>query len=363
MKFDLTLSPIANHLENPRWPVLIAGPCSAESEEQLLDTARQLKASKRISYFRAGVWKPRTRPGSFEGMGEVALKWLQTVKQETGLRTAVEIATTEHVELALKYGVDVLWVGARTSVNPFSVQNIADSIRGCKVMVLVKNPVNPDLQLWLGALERINRAGITQLAAIHRGFSAYEKSVYRNEPVWNMAIELKTLCPALPVICDPSHIAGKRDLVPLVAQKALDLNMDGLMVEVHNNPCVAKSDAEQQLLPDDYARMIYALQLREIIPTKPELRSELEAYRQQIDILDDAIFQSLARRMSISQKIGRYKKDHNLMVLQLYRWEEILEKRCGLATAMGLSNSFTKRLLELIHEESINLQTEIMNGQ
>jgi chorismate mutase len=362
MKIDLTLSPIANHLENPRWPVLIAGPCSAESEEQLLDTARQLKASKRISFFRAGVWKPRTRPGSFEGMGEVALKWLQAVKQETGLRTAVEIATAEHAELALKYGVDVLWVGARTSVNPFSVQSIADSIKGCNVVVLVKNPVNPDLQLWLGALERINRAGITQLAAIHRGFSAYEKSAYRNEPVWNMPIELKTLCPTLPVICDPSHIAGKRNLVPIVAQKALDLNMDGLMVEVHNNPCIAKSDAEQQLTPEAYARMIYALQLREVSPAKPELRSKLDAYRQQIDILDDAIFQSIAQRMSISQKIGRYKKDHNLMVLQLNRWEEILEKRCGLATAMGLNYEFTKRLLELIHEESINLQTEIMNG-
>jgi chorismate mutase len=214
----------------------------------------------------------------------------------------------------------------------------------------------------VGALERINRAGITQLAAIHRGFSAYEKSVYRNEPVWSMAIELKTLCPSLPIICDPSHIAGKRDLVPLVAQKALDLNMDGLMVEVHNNPCVAKSDAEQQLLPSAYAQMIYALQLREISPVKPEQRSELEAYRQQIDMIDETIFQSMAQRMSISKKIGQYKKDHNLMVLQLNRWEEILEKRCRLAMVMGLSYEFTKRLLELVHEESINLQTEIMDS-
>ncbi|MDR0415372.1 MAG: bifunctional 3-deoxy-7-phosphoheptulonate synthase/chorismate mutase type II, partial [Prevotellaceae bacterium] len=331
MKIDLDISSIANYLENPRWPVLIAGPCSAESEEQMLDTARQLKESKRISYFRAGVWKPRTRPGSFEGVGEVGLKWLQTVKQETGLRTAVEIATTEHVELALKYGVDVLWVGARTSVNPFSVQEIANSIRGCNVVVLVKNPVNPDLPLWVGALERINRAGITQLAAIHRGFSAYEKLVYRNDPVWSMAIELKTLCPSLPIICDPSHIAGKRDLVPLVAQKALDLNMDGLMVEVHNNPCVAKSDAEQQLLPTSYAQMIAALQLREVSPAKPEQRNELDAYRRQIDLIDDTIFQAMVQRMNISQKIGQYKKDHNLMVLQLGRWEEILEKRCHLA--------------------------------
>jgi chorismate mutase len=363
MKLELKLSPIANHLENPRWPVLIAGPCSAESEEQMLDTARQLASSKRVSYFRAGVWKPRTRPGSFEGYGELALQWLQTVKRETGLRTACEIATAEHAELALKYGVDVLWVGARTSVNPFSVQEIADCIKGSDVVVLVKNPVNPDLQLWLGALERINRAGITKLAAIHRGFSAFEKSVYRNEPMWSMAIDIKTLCPALPIICDPSHISGKRELVPLVAQKALDLNMDGLMVEVHNNPCVAKSDAEQQLKPADYAQMIYALQLREITPMQEQLKTELDKFRQQIDMLDESIFQALANRMNISRKIGQYKKDHNLMVLQLNRWEEILHKRSQLGQAMGMSYEFTKHFLELVHEESINLQTEIMNGK
>ncbi|MDR3329015.1 MAG: bifunctional 3-deoxy-7-phosphoheptulonate synthase/chorismate mutase type II [Prevotellaceae bacterium] len=362
MKITLPTSPIANHLENPRWPVLIAGPCSAESEEQLLDTARQLKASQRISYFRAGVWKPRTRPGSFEGMGEVALRWLQTVKAETGLPTAVEVATAEHAELALKHGVDVLWVGARSSANPFSVQEIADSLRGTDVVVLVKNPVNPDLQLWVGALERIHRAGITKLAAIHRGFSAYEQSVYRNEPVWNMAIELKTICPTLPIICDPSHISGRRSLVPLVAQKALDLNMDGLMIEVHCDPSVAKSDAEQQLLPADYAQLIFALQLREVTSSKPELRNELDSYRQQIDLLDDTIFETLSKRMAMSQKIGQYKKDNNLMVLQLNRWEDILEQRSRLAAAMGLSSEFAKRLLVLVHEESINLQTEIMNS-
>lgn len=361
MKLDLSITPIENHLENPRWPLLLAGPCSAESEEQMLNTARQLKESKRISYFRAGVWKPRTRPGAFEGMGVVALKWLQAVKKETGLLTACEVATPEHVELALKYEVDLLWVGARTSANPFSVQDIADSVKGSNVAILVKNPVNPDLQLWIGALERINRAGITKLAAIHRGFSSHEKTVYRNEPMWNIAIELKTLCPQLPIICDPSHIAGKRALVPLVAQKALDLNMDGLMVESHNNPGVAKSDAEQQLLPTDYAQMIHALQLREINPAKPELRTELDEYRRQIDMLDDSIFQSLGKRMEMSKKIGQYKKDNNVMVLQLNRWEEILQKRVRFGQAMGLSEDFSKKLLELIHEESINLQTEIMN--
>ncbi len=363
MKLDLEITPIENHLENPRWPLLIAGPCSAESEEQMLDTARQLKESKRISYFRAGVWKPRTRPGAFEGMGVVALKWLEAVKKETGLLTACEVATAEHVELALKYNVDMLWVGARTSANPFSVQDIADTVKGSNVAVLVKNPVNPDLQLWIGALERINRAGITKLAAIHRGFSSHEKTVYRNEPMWNIAIELKTMCPQLPIICDPSHISGKRELVPLVAQKALDLNMDGLMVESHNNPCVAKSDADQQLLPKDYAQMIQALQLREINPTKPELRTELDDYRRQIDMLDDAIFQTLGKRMDLSKKIGQYKKNNNVMVLQLNRWEEILQKRVQFGQAMGLRDDFSKKLLELIHEESINLQTEIMNAK
>lgn len=362
MKIDLNITPIENHLENPRWPLLLAGPCSAESEEQMLDTARQLKESKRISYFRAGVWKPRTRPGAFEGMGVVALKWLQAVKRETGLPTACEVATPEHVELALKYDVDLLWVGARTSANPFSVQDIADSVKGSNVAILVKNPVNPDLQLWIGALERINRAGITKLAAIHRGFSSHEKTVYRNEPMWNIAIELKTLCPQLPIICDPSHIAGKRELVPLVAQKSLDLNMDGLMVEVHNNPCVAKSDAEQQLVPKDFAQMIHALQLREITPANSALRTELDDYRRQIDMLDDSIFQTLGKRMEMSKKIGQYKKDNNVMVLQLNRWEEILQKRVQFGQAMGLREDFSKKLLELVHEESINLQTEIMNG-
>ena len=362
MKIDLNLTPIENNLENPRWPLLLAGPCSAESEEQMLNTARQLKEMQRVSYFRAGVWKPRTRPGAFEGMGVDALKWLQSVKRETGMATACEVATIEHVEQALKYGVDLLWVGARTAANPFSVQDIADSVKGSNVVVLVKNPVNPDLQLWIGALERINRAGITKLAAIHRGFSPHEKTVYRNEPMWNIAIELKTLCPQLPIICDPSHIAGKRELVPLVAQKALDLNMDGMMVEVHNNPSIAKSDAEQQLLPTVFAQVVQALQLREINPANAALRTELDEYRRQIDLLDDTIFQTLGQRMEFSKKIGHYKKSHNVMVLQLNRWEEILQKRVRFGQAMGLREDFSKKLLALIHEESINLQTEIMNG-
>ncbi|MDR1415028.1 MAG: bifunctional 3-deoxy-7-phosphoheptulonate synthase/chorismate mutase type II [Odoribacteraceae bacterium] len=360
MKIDLTLTPIENHLEDPGWPLLIAGPCSAESEQQMLDTARQLKASRRVSCFRAGVWKPRTRPGAFEGVGEIGLEWLRSVKQETGLMTACEVATAEHARLAMRYGVDVLWVGARTSANPFSVQEIADTIRGCDVTVLVKNPVNPDLQLWIGALERVNRAGITRLGAIHRGFSAYEKIAFRNAPLWNIAIELKSACPGLPVICDPSHIAGARDLVPLIAQKALDLDMHGLMVEVHNNPDAAKSDAAQQLLPVDYARMIRELRLREASPR--ELPT-LEGYRQEIDALDDGIMQRLARRMEFSRKIGEYKRENNLMVLQLSRWEDILHNRVAMGRAMGMDEGFVKKFLELVHEESINLQAEIMNGE
>ncbi|MGL4364020.1 MAG: chorismate mutase [Bacteroidales bacterium] len=361
MGFNLDISTIENHLENPRFPLLIAGPCSAENEEQMLEIARQLKTAQRTSYFRAGVWKPRTRPGAFEGMGEEALKWLQVVKQETGLHTACEVATSQHVELALKYGVDLFWVGARTSVNPFSVQEIADAIKGTNIAVLVKNPVNPDLQLWMGALERINRAGITKIGAIHRGFSAFEKSVYRNEPMWNVAIELKRLCPELPIIADPSHIAGKRSLVPLVAQKALDLDMDGLMVEVHNNPCIAKSDAEQQLEPIAFTQMIQALQLREISPAKPELKTELDEYRGQIDRIDAAIFRALAERMELSRKIGMYKKNNNIMVLQRGRWEDILAKRAGLGTALGLNPEFIKQFLQMLHDESIDVQTQIMN--
>jgi chorismate mutase len=363
MKIELNLSPIENHLEDPRWPILIAGPCSAESERQVLDTARQLKATRRVSWFRAGVWKPRTRPGAFEGVGEVGLEWLQTVKRETGLRTACEVATATHARLAVEHGVDMLWIGARTSANPFSVQEIADTIRGCPVTVLVKNPVNPDLQLWIGALERLNRAGIMRLAAVHRGFSAYERTPFRNAPLWNIAIELKTTCPGLPVICDPSHIAGARDLVPLVAQKALDLDMHGLMVEVHDNPDVAKSDAAQQLLPLDYARMVRDLRLRDPSPVPAGTLAPLDAYRQEIDSLDDVIMQKLARRMELSRAIGTYKKENNLMVLQLSRWEEILRDRVAMGTAMAIPASFVKKFLELVHEESINLQAEIMNEQ
>lgn len=363
MQIHLDLTPLDNGLENPAWPFLLAGPCSAESEEQLLDTARQLKQINRVSAFRAGVWKPRTRPGSFEGVGEIGLKWLQTVKAETGLRTAVEVASAAHTELALKYDVDVLWVGARSSANPFTVQEIADALKGTDKIVFVKNPVSPDLPLWLGALERINQAGITRLGAIHRGFSSHEASVFRNAPMWNLAIELKSLCPNLPIVCDPSHISGKRELVSFVAQKALDINMNGLMIEVHNNPGCALSDAEQQLTPQDFAQVIGDLMLRYVEPMTVASRSILEDYRKHLDELDDDLIQLLSKRMKICENIGTYKKENNVMVLQMNRWEEILNHRIKMGLAMGLNAKFIKQQMEIIHEESIRIQTKIMQRE
>lgn len=362
-KVSLPLSLIDNGFENPDWPLLIAGPCSAESEEQLLETARKLLATKRISAFRAGIWKPRTRPNMFEGVGEVGLEWLQTVKRETGLRTATEVASPEHVEQALKYGVDMLWLGARTSANPFSVQAIADALQGTDVAVLVKNPVNPDVQLWLGALERISRAGITRLAAIHRGFSSHEKSVFRNAPMWSIPIELKATCPNLPIICDPSHICGATELIPMIAQKALDLDMDGLMVESHNNPSCARSDAKQQLTPSQYEQMIHGLMLRSTTPmATPDAGDLLNQLRKEIDMLDDEMIQRLSLRMKVVAKIAEYKKEHSITVLQMNRWSDIVYQRVQLGQAMGLSEEFMKKMFDLIHQESINKQVEVMSG-
>lgn len=360
-KVELEIEKIENNLENPAWPLLIAGPCSAETEEQLMTTAVQLKATKRVSVFRAGIWKPRTRPNMFEGMGEEGLKWMQTVKKETGLPIATEVATPEHIELALKYGVDMLWVGARTSANPFSVQNIADALKGTKIAVLVKNPVNPDVQLWIGALERLNKAGITRLAAIHRGFSTHEQSVFRNAPMWNIPIELKAACPNLPIICDPSHICGNTELIPFIAQKSLDMDMDGLMIESHNNPSCALSDAKQQLTPKQYGELIYDLMLRNSKPMTGEATNLLDKFRKEIDGLDDDIIQKLSLRMKTSAKIGVYKKENNVKILQMDRWADIVRQRVNMGQAMGLSEDFMKKFLDMIHQESINIQANIMN--
>lgn len=359
--FHLDLEPLNNHLPNKDWPILLAGPCSAESETQVITTAKELAKLGKVSAFRAGIWKPRTRPGSFEGIGEPGLPWLKTVKQETGLQTATEIATLEHVEACLKYDVDILWIGARTAASPFAVQNLADVLKGVDITVLIKNPVNPDLQLWMGALERINKAGIKRLGVIHRGFSANSDTVFRNEPMWSFPIELKSICPNLPIITDPSHIAGKRELISFISQKALDLDMDGLMIESHISPDEALSDAQQQVTPKQLDKIIKGLILRSESFLDKAYQSLLDELREKIDDLDQELIQKLSSRMKIAAQIGEYKRDNQVKILQMNRWESILDERMQLGMAMGLNENFVKKMLQLIHQESISIQTEIMN--
>lgn len=361
MKLDLNIQPLESWIKAKSEPLLIAGPCSAETEEQLVATAHLLAKTGKVTALRAGIWKPRTRPGEFEGIGSIGLKWLSRAKEETGLPTAIEVATAKHVEEALKSGVDILWVGARSTVNPFTVQEIADALRGVDVPVMVKNPVNPDLSLWIGALERINGAGITKLAAIHRGFSYHEKTAFRNEPMWDMAINLKTHAPNLPIMNDPSHICGNRELLGYVAQKALDLDMQGLMMESHIDPSVAWTDAKQQVTPSALADIIDRLTLRKPEVKGADLKDKLAELRNQIDKIDDIVFQKVGERMQIVEKIGNYKKENDITILQVNRWDEILNKRIAYAKALKLSPEFAEKLLELIHSESIRKQTEIMN--
>ncbi len=361
MKIDLDLEPIDNKLKNKDWPILIAGPCSAESEEQVMATARELVAIGKVSSFRAGIWKPRTRPGAFEGVGKIGLPWMQQVKKETGMSLSTEVASVEHVEACLKHDIDVLWIGARSTVNPFVVQAIADSLKGTDVTVLLKNPVNPDLPLWVGAFERLNKAGITKLGAIHRGFSPFKKTAFRNSPEWSIALELKTLCPDLPIICDPSHITGKRDLISFMSQKALDLDMNGLMIETHITPDKAWSDAEQQVTPRQLNEIILNLILRQ--PNLPDenLKTQLDKFRAEIDQLDEDIVQKLSARMDVARRIGEYKKNNKVKIFQKNRWENILEGRVALGKAMGLSEDFMRTYLKQIHQESIKAQTKVMN--
>ncbi len=342
-------------------PLIISGPCGAESLEQLMQTAKELKSINKISLFRAGVWKPRTRPNAFEGRGEEALKWLQEVKQEFGFKTTVEVANAQHTELALKYGVDVLWIGARTTVNPFSVQEIADVLKGTTIPVLVKNPIHADLQLWIGAIERIYNAGIHQIAAIHRGFHFYGKTKYRNKPLWQLPIELRTLLPDLPIICDPSHISGNRELIPSVAQKALDLGMNGLMIESHYDPAVALSDAEQQLTPQQLNELISKLVLRKSNCDDEKTINKLAELRKIIDEIDDELINVLKKRIQIIEEIGTYKKEHNITIFQLERWQEILRTRGQWADKIGLSRQHVEKLCQLLHEESIRIQNSLMN--
>lgn len=361
MKLDLNIQPLNTWIKTGKEPLLIAGPCSAETEDQLVATAHLLANTGRVTALRAGIWKPRTRPGEFEGIGSIGLEWLKRAKAETGLPTAVEVATAKHVEEALKAGVDILWVGARSTVNPFTVQEIADALKGVDVPVMVKNPVNPDLSLWIGALERINNAGITKLAAIHRGFSSYEKTAFRNEPMWDIAIHLKTLAPHLPLICDPSHISGNRELIGYVSQKALDLDMQGLMIESHIDPSVAWTDAKQQVTPSALIDIIDRLTLRKPETRDAEVNDKLTELRNNIDKIDDLIIQKMAERMKIAEQIGTYKRDNNITILQVNRWDEILNKRVNYGKALNLHPDFTEKLLELIHGESIRKQTEVMN--
>jgi len=361
MKKVLQLESISSWLPTASKPIIISGPCSAETEEQMIATAKQIAATGKVHALRAGIWKPRTRPGQYEGAGEEGLKWLIQAKKETGLPVATEVANASHVEACLKAGVDILWIGARTTVSPFSVQEIADALKGIDIPVLVKNPVNPDIELWFGALERLNKAGLTKLAAIHRGFSSFEKGPFRNAPMWDMAIELKTRIPDLDIICDPSHIAGARDLIALLSQKALDLDMVGLMIESHINPDAAWSDAKQQVTPGVLSKIIDGLVVRTVSSDNKTFKDTLSILREQIDLLDDEIMQKLSARMKISEKIGQYKKDNNVTILQVNRWEEIIQTRIALGKAMGLNEEFTSDLLKLIHHESIQVQTKIMN--
>jgi chorismate mutase len=361
MKLNFNIEPFNSWAKVTKEPFLIAGPCSAETEEQLVATAHLLAKTGRVSVLRAGIWKPRTRPGEFEGIGSIGLEWLKRAKAETGLPVAVEVATAKHVEEALKAGVDILWVGARSTANPFTVQEIADALKGVDVPVIVKNPVNPDLSLWIGALERINNAGITKLAAIHRGFSSHEKTAFRNEPMWDLAINLKTHAPELPIICDPSHICGNRELIPYIAQKALDLDMQGLIIESHIDPSVAWTDAKQQLTPSALDELMGRLEIRKSGAGTPEVKDKLAELRSEIDKIDDLVIQKIAERMQIAEKIGHYKKDNAITILQVNRWDEILNKRISYGKALKLSPEFTEKLLELIHSESIRKQTEIMN--
>lgn len=342
-------------------PLVIAGPCSAETEEQVVKIAHQLKDSD-VSVLRAGIWKPRTRPGNFEGVGALGLKWMNTAKKETGLLTTTEVANPVHVELALENDIDILWIGARTTVSPFIVQEIADALKGTDKTVLVKNPVNPDLSLWLGAVERLYTADIKNLGVIHRGFSAYEKTKYRNNPEWQIPIDLQNRFPDLPLILDPSHIAGRRDIIFDLCQTALDLNYDGIMVETHHDPDKAWSDAAQQITPATLIQIMQDLKIRKEVSESAEFKNKLDNLRARIDVADNQLIEVLSKRMKISDEIGQVKKEQNVSVLQTKRWNEILGKMVLEGEQHGLSEEFILRLFKAVHQESINRQEKVMKG-
>ncbi|MDB4007609.1 bifunctional 3-deoxy-7-phosphoheptulonate synthase/chorismate mutase type II [Flavobacteriaceae bacterium] len=342
-------------------PLVIAGPCSAETEDQVLKIAHDLKNTD-VSIYRAGIWKPRTRPGMFEGVGAIGLKWLDKVKKETGLLTATEVANASHVKLALEYDIDVLWIGARSTVSPFIVQEIADALKDTDKIVLVKNPVNPDLSLWLGGLERLYTANIKKLGVIHRGFSTYEKTKYRNNPEWQLPIELQNRFPDIPLICDPSHIAGRRDILQDISQTALDLNFDGLMIETHIDPDNAWSDAAQQITPKVLVKMMKYLKIRTLTSDEADYQNQLNTLRTQIDVIDHGILETLGKRMKVAVSIGELKKQKNVAVLQTKRWNEILGNMILEGEKKGLSEEFVLKMFKAIHQESINNQEKVINS-
>ena len=342
-------------------PLIISGPCSAETEEQVVQTAIRLANTGKVDVLRAGIWKPRTRPGSFEGVGTKALPWLQQAKKQTGLPLAVEVATGRQVEDALHFGIDILWIGARTTVNPFSVQEVADALRGVDIPVMIKNPINPDIELWTGALERVAKSGIRDLALIHRGFSSYGNTEYRNAPMWHLAIEMKRRYTEIAMINDPSHICGRRDILLEVAQKAIDLDYDGLMIESHIDPDNAWSDASQQITPEQLGGLLDQITWRKEEVSSEALHRALEQLRNQINHLDDELMQILSQRMKVAEKIAAYKKENNITILQTSRWNEILNRACMKAEKLGLSREFITKYFDAVHMESISHQTKIFN--
>jgi len=346
-------------LTKKRRPIVIGGPCSAETEKQILETGRRIAATSKVDIFRAGIWKPRTRPGSFEGVGEKGLPWCQKVKEMTGLPITVEVAKTAHIEACLKHDIDILWIGARTTVNPFVVQELADALRGVDIPVLVKNPINPDLALWLGAVERFQKAGIQELGVIHRGFSNLSEKYYRNRPQWQIPLEFMRKMPDIPMINDPSHICGRRDILQEVSQKALDLGFDGLMIESHIDPDQALSDAQQQITPEVLGQMITDLVLREDYEDEPLKQSKIESLRQEINNIDEELINLLSNRMKVAREIGRYKKKNNMTILQQRRWNEIIERSKLQAARSGLSEAFILNFISAIHDESIDQQEQV----
>ena len=363
MTLKLDINPIKAWLPNIDNPLLISGPCSLESEKQALDTARLLAKDKRVFVYRGGIWKPRTRPGSFEGVGSIGLKWLQMVREETGLPVGTEVANAQHTEEALKAGLDVLWIGARSTASPFVVQEIADVLKGTDAVVMIKNPVNPDAQLWMGAIERVHQAGIRNIVAIHRGFTPFRETKYRNYPNWKTVIELRRSVPNLPIICDPSHIAGKREYLYEISQKAFDMGMEGLMLESHIDPSCALSDAGQQLTPADLGKLLDRLVIRYESANNPEFENRLDMLRNRIDAIDSELLELLASRVGIVKEIGRYKKENNVTALQINRWAQLMENRVKLGLNLELDETFVKILFQLIHEDSVRMQTEIMDEE